>query len=93
MIDKTEAQRIADQHLAELSESAKTELVFTDVQEQDWGWLYFYQSASFAETGAIGDMLAGNAPFIVARETGMVTTLGTAKPVEDYVADYVSAHS
>jgi hypothetical protein len=36
-------------------------------QEFDVGFVFFYQSARFLETGGIGFLLAGNAPIFVSR--------------------------
>lgn len=44
-----------------------------------------------AETGDYRDMLAGNSPIIVDKQTGAVTVTGTAYPVEKYIRDYCNA--
>lgn len=55
----------------------------------DFGWVFGYQSNEFLRTGHLGDMLAGNAPLLVERQTGAIHTLGTASPVEFYVENYL----
>ena len=32
--------------------------------------------------------LAGNAPFIIDKDSGEIHSLGTAKPLEEYLQDY-----
>lgn len=66
------------------------ELVLVDeaTLERPWGWVFFYTSRKWAETGDLQYALAGNAPILVERTTGRLLTLGTARPVEDYIAAY-----
>ncbi len=56
--------------------------------EREWGWVFFYQSAQYLETGNPKDQLAGNAPYIVNRQTGELVATGTAWPIEKYIEDY-----
>ncbi|HDY2481927.1 YrhB domain-containing protein, partial [Escherichia coli] len=42
----------------------------------------------FLETGDEAARLAGNAPFIVDKGSGEIHSLGTAKPLEEYLQDY-----
>ena len=53
-----------------------------------YGWIFFYQSIEFLESGAISAMLGGNAPIIVNRNTNELHVTGTAKPPEDYIEEY-----
>jgi hypothetical protein len=48
------------------------ELVLLDesTMERDFGWVFFYDSKSHAETGEIGYAVAGNAPIVVTRAEG-----------------------
>lgn len=72
-------------HLAD-----KPTLVVLDNQtiEKEWGWVFFYQSLEFIESGDFEDMLAGNAPYIVNRKTGELVVTGTSLPIEDYISNY-----
>ena len=56
--------------------------------ERGWGWVFFYDSAKHHETGDFRDALAGNAPYIVNRDTGELLCTGTARPIEQYISDY-----
>jgi hypothetical protein len=53
-----------------------------------WGFIFFYQSVRFLESGRVSDMLAANAPYFVNRYTGEVIPTGSAKPVEEYIKEY-----
>ncbi len=53
-----------------------------------WGWVFFYQSEQFLETGNPSHQLAGNAPIIVNRISAEIRTTGTVYPVETYIAEY-----
>ncbi len=63
-------------------------LAVVGVQEQDFGWVYIYNSMEFAETGDFLYSLVGNAPVIVDRQDGKLYATGTAKPVEHYLAEF-----
>ena len=51
--------------------------------EHDFGWVFFYNSTNPDSTP-----IAGNAPFIVERESGDLLTTGTAYPIEHYIQNY-----
>jgi Immunity protein 35 len=63
-------------------------LVITHAVEQDFGWVYFYDSREFSETGEFLHALAGNAPFIVSRIDGRLYATGTAHPTEHYLVEF-----
>lgn len=52
------------------------------------GWFFCFQSREYLETGDFSAQLAGNAPFIVDKDTGEIYELGTAYPIETYLQDY-----
>jgi len=56
--------------------------------EKPWGWVFFYQNQKFIETNNIKYALAGNAPYLVNRHTGQLTTTGTANSIEYYIKEY-----
>lgn len=53
-----------------------------------YGWVSFYQSKEFLDHQIESAELAGNAPILVDRHTDELRVTGTARPVEDYLADY-----
>lgn len=54
----------------------------------DVGWVFFYDSRRFLESGDPKDALIGNAPLLVDGRTGSLHLLGTERPVEAYLDDY-----
>jgi hypothetical protein len=63
-------------------------LAVVDVQENDFGWVYVYNSKEFMETGDFCCSLAGNAPVIVDRSNGKLYETGTAQPIDHYVNEF-----
>lgn len=92
MITFKEAEEIAKQYLAALRNEIGSPVQLTKTQEETFGWVFFYQSKDYMETGNLSSMLAGNAPFIVDQETGEVHILGTAYPVGVYIKEYDQLH-
>ena len=68
-------------------------IIDSETIEKEYGWVFFYQTKDYLETGNIEDTLVGNAPFIVNKYTGEVAETGTAYPVEYYIAEYEKANS
>ncbi|WAC73739.1 YrhB domain-containing protein [Roseateles sp. SL47] len=64
------------------------QLVVLKVEEHDFGWVYFYNSKEFAETGDFLCSLAGNSPLIVDRHEGKLYGTGSAMPIEHYLSEY-----
>lgn len=52
------------------------------------GWVFCFQSREYIETGDPSWLLAGNAPFIIDKDSGEIHTLGTAYPLETYLHEY-----
>lgn len=46
--------------------------VVCEVDEHPWGWMFFYDSQRYLETGEISYALAGNCPLFVTKEDGML---------------------
>ncbi|MGY8711935.1 YrhB domain-containing protein [Bradyrhizobium sp. 18BD] len=53
-----------------------------------YGWVFFYQSREFLDTGDFSEVLVGNAPIIVDRDSLELRLTGTAKPLEHYLEEY-----
>ncbi|GAB4037256.1 YrhB domain-containing protein [Spirosoma gilvum] len=62
--------------------------VLTRSQEESFGWIFFYQSKEFIETGNIRYAFGGNSPIIVNKQTGELSKTGTAHPIEYYIEQY-----
>jgi hypothetical protein len=66
-------------------------LVLTKSDEFSEGWYFCFQSKEYVDTGNPSAQLAGNAPFLIDRETGELHVLGTAYPIEDYLDRYTTS--
>ena len=92
MLNRIDAQRLASEYVAalpvELSDDDKLVVLDEHTIERAWGWVFFYTSRLWNETGDFKYALAGNAPLLLERETGRLLVLGTALPVENYIAAY-----
>jgi len=61
------------------------ELLLSETIEEDFGWVFFYNTEEYLSTGDISESLAGNAPFIIDRALGTIYETGTAEPIEAYI--------
>lgn len=68
------------------------ELMIFDARtiERDWGWVFFWGSRRYHETGDPTYAFGGNAPCIVRRSDGGVLFTGTALPTEDYIEEFLA---
>lgn len=53
-------------------------LILTEPREESFGWVFFYDSKEFLETGDFSKAVAGNAPILIDKMTGELTVTGTA---------------
>jgi len=63
-------------------------LVESQTLDRPYGWVFFYQSRAFLESGDMLDAFAGNAPIIFNRLSGEYRVTGTAYPLEQYLQEY-----
>ncbi|MBN8469455.1 hypothetical protein JYJ95_23385 [Corallococcus exiguus] len=89
-MNRDEARELMDAYVREVSAQAGAELIVRDEHtiEREFGWVFFYTSKRYVETGDPAFLLGGNAPMIVDRMTGELHVTGTAYPVEHYIAEY-----
>ncbi|CAN4277994.1 YrhB family protein [Pseudoxanthomonas sp. LjRoot125] len=92
MISYEEARSHVEEALARWPDAQETGdsliILHERTMEKPWGWVFFYTSKQFHETGDFRFALAGNAPYIVERETGRLIETGTAVPLDEYIANY-----
>lgn len=93
MITLETAKSLANQHLLSLHQEECEQLTISNIQIEPFGWIFFYQTKEFIETGSISSMLAGNSPFIINNDTGEIYTLGTAYPTDVYIKEYAAQHA
>ncbi len=55
--------------------------------EKPYGWIFFYQSKKFLESGLSQDKLTGNGPIIVNKYDGTIEFLGSSTTWE-LIAEY-----
>jgi hypothetical protein len=63
--------------------------------EKPFGWIFFYQSKKFLETGLSQDKLAGNGPIIVNKYEGTIEFLGsltTWELISEYESKFLADH-
>jgi hypothetical protein len=75
-----------------LTEYAQTPVAVTEVIEKSYGWVFFWNSKKYVETGSLSDFLFGNGPVIFRRSDGAMTYLTTALTVEEQLAKYEQEH-
>lgn len=87
MISKLDARNIALRYLIDIETEIgePLELMDSKTLEKSFGWVFFYNSKSYLETGNFLAMLAGNSPFIIDRNDGAVHQTGTSKPIDEYI--------
>lgn len=90
MITALEARELAHRHIKSLEAEIGCELELVDgsTLERPFGWMFFYQSSEFLRTQNHVFALAGNGGLIVSRESGHLTTTGTAMAPEYYLEQY-----
>ncbi len=91
MITHDQARQLIQEILAkEWEHRTDDSLVINDsaTLERNWGWVFFHQSRRWQETGDDCHLLAGNAPYLVERDSGRIIRLGTGKSLEHYLDCY-----
>jgi hypothetical protein len=86
-MDFTQAAALARAWVDILSEG-EAQIVQKATIAKPYGWIFFYQSNEFLDSGTWSAQLAGNAPIIVDRYTFELRLTGTARPLEEYLAEY-----
>lgn len=90
-INYQEAKSLVEQEIDKNQNShSKIECVILEEEtiEKEWGWVFFYQSKQYVETGDFRCMLGGNAPYLVNRHSGILTVTGTTHDIDFYLNEY-----
>ena len=69
--------------------NVKLQILAERTEEYEFGWVFYYDSARFIETGDSREALVGNAPLIINRKIGELVVTGTAHDTEYYVDNYI----
>jgi hypothetical protein len=67
----------------------KLQILHDHTEEHDFGWVFFYNSTKYIETGDYREALLGNAPLIVNKVSKEIIVTGTAHDVSYYVSNYI----
>jgi hypothetical protein len=59
--------------------------------EFNFGWVFYWNSRRFLETGDVRHALEGNTPFLVDRRDGAVRPLGTGFPLHQTIRAYADS--
>jgi hypothetical protein len=90
MLTKEQAKEIALKEILKYWNIEDDEPVILDEEtmEEDFGWVFFYESRNFLDTKIFTYVLAGNAPIIVNKYDGSTHPTGTSGDIEDYIEEY-----
>jgi hypothetical protein len=87
-INEEQARQVAQATLDATFDGHDPNRVIVDAMplSDDGGWVFFYDSRAYLETGDFSRKLVGNAPIVVDRD-GRPHITGTAAPLEHYLAE------
>jgi len=90
MIDIETAKKIAEDYVNKDYHLEGDRLIIVDEEtiEKEYGWIFFYDSLRYLESGDDSYLIAGNAPLIVEKDDGSVHVLATVPPLEQWIAQY-----
>jgi len=93
MITFNKAVEIAESELRKIEAQSygdlpRLKLLLNETIEEDFGWVFFYNTEQYLSSGNISESLAGNAPFIIDRIQGTIHETGTAEPIEVYIDQF-----
>ena len=85
-----EALHMVREHIAQVI--SDDNVAFAVLKEKtlatDFGWVFFYDTKEFVETGDEFSRAVGNAPILVDARNGRLESTGTAHPIEVYIELY-----
>lgn len=91
MISKKHLKEIAEKYVNEMEKRGEIKLsILYDLSiEKDYGTIFFYNTLKYYQTkDEKENILVGNAPFLVEKETGKIIDFGTARSEEYYIKEY-----
>ena len=90
MHERDEAKAVVRDNLDQLEAAAGEPLGILEEKtiEKTFGWVFFYNTQAYIESGEMKYMLAGNAPFIVDVADGSLKETGTSEPIEFDIDEY-----
>jgi len=88
MIDRETAERLVKAEFRRRDFPDDVVLLVEHTIERPFGWVFFYNTRRFVETGDHRFGLVGNAPFIVDRRDGSVHPTTTSRPIGEIIRQY-----
>ena len=90
MINRDKARELAMAKIRSGWSVRDDEPVIADeaTREEDFGWVFFYNSRRYRETQKTTFALAGNGPVVVDGDSGVVTMLGSAGGIDHQLSEY-----
>jgi hypothetical protein len=87
MITKQQAEQLVYEHINAPSPQwpDMPEMIVVHTDERELGWVVYWTSRPYHETGEIQHAIAGNAPYLVCRQDGTLFETGTAPPIEERI--------
>lgn len=90
MFDYNSAEKAVTELLAKVAKQISIELMVSDVIEQDFGWVFLYDTLEHVESGNLNSSLSVSVPLIFDKSDGIIYTSEKAASLEAYVAQYRS---
>lgn len=75
------------EHISKKENSEQFELLLNNTKKYEFGWVFFYASKRFIETGNTDYSIPGTSPFVVATD-GSVTDLSSSVSPEEAIEEY-----
>ena len=88
MIQIEEAKEIALKYINEINTNISLSIMEEETISFEYGWMFFYQSTKFIETGDEKHLVGGNAPLIVDKINQSIHVTGTRLSDSDYIEKY-----
>jgi len=86
-VDFQQACRLADLWV-EIMYGSTAVVLHDSAIDKPYGWVFFYQSKRYVESGDLTHSLFGNSPIVINRFTNELRVTGTARPLEHYLDTY-----
>jgi hypothetical protein len=89
MLSKTDAEALVLEQLKKF-QSPDHPIAISQAKtiERPFGWIFFYNTRKYLETGNVIDGLAGNWPFLVNKYNGSVVVMRSDQSVNDFIGEY-----
>jgi hypothetical protein len=89
MITQQQAEQIVYDRVNKLDPSwpDRPEMIITQVDEHDVGWVIWWTSRQWHETGDLRLALAGNSPYFVSRADGELHSTGPVPRIKERIQE------